>query len=796
MKPSPQLGCRLPLRSLRGAAVLVLVSALLAAAAEAPVIREIEIRTSPGLTEERVRARMRVSVGDLYRPEIIDAEIGRLWKLGRLRDVRIDHQSLDNGVKLVVTVLEWPRIVAVSWRGDLGVSHGKLAEKIATRQGDYASGYLLDVDRRAIEDALKQDGFPYASVRQTLIDEETGLRVIYEVDAGPRVRVEAMAFEGNRAFTTGRLRKLLMTRPTGGLMDNVYDPVVFQADIESIAAFYRSEGWLDVTVGHRLDYDETRQHLFPTVRIREGRRYCIERVEIVFSGDRPIYKRARILAVMRSRPGGFVRQEDLDYDHRAVYDLYGKTGRIGTRVTVEPVYAAAGPRILLRFLINVGPIVYVERVDIRGNAITRDHVIRRDVTLLPGHAANSLELKETRRRLLNTGLFAGSREEPVEGAVRVRFVEGSAPDRTVVLVEVQEGPKGELSFGVNYNSTFGFSGLISITHNNFDFADLPKDARDFFRGDAFAGGGQNLSLKVTPGAAWQDYRLSWSNPSVHDSPWSLGLDAYIQEYRARDWDEKRRGLGATVGRALIPRVRGRVGASWERLEIDDVDADAPADALAAAGKYTRHALTVGATYERRDNRFFPSKGHVVKGNIALVGTGLGGDIDVVRESIEGHWYLTVWEPRRWGKHVLHVGGEVSAVQATKGGDVPIFERYNAGGHGTVRGFDFRGIGPVDGTTGDHIGGEVRAVANVEYEVPIYRHVFRGVAFFDIGKVGRKMSDLNCTDPSAAVGFGIRIRVLGGARSVPFSFDFGFPVIKQDNDDTRVFSFNIGTGFEF
>ncbi len=797
MSPLPQSRSRASWRSLSGAVALVLAAALLAAAADAPVIRAIDIHTSGGLTRERVLAQMRVRVGDLYRPEIVSAEIGRLWRLGHLRDVRIDHEPLDNGVKLVVTVAGWPRIVAISWEGDFSGSHGDLAEMIVNRKGDYARGYLLDADRRAIEDALKHDGYPFASVRQRLIEAEGGLRVIYEVDAGPGVRVEAVAFDGNRAFTADRLRKLLITSPPGLFKEATsYNPVAFQADLDAVAALYRSEGWLDATVGHRLDYDETRQHLFPMVRIREGSRYRIENVEVVFSGDRPVHKRERILAVMHSVAGGHVRQEDLDRDRRAVYDLYGAVGRIGTRVALDPAYAATGSGVRLRVLVNVGPIVQIERVDIRGNTFTQDHVIRRDVTLIPGHVANSLELEKTRSKLLNTGLFAGDREAPMDAAVRVRFVEGSAPDRVVVLVEVQEGPKGELTFGVNYGSATGLSGMIGLTHNNFDFSDLPKSVGDFFRGDAFVGGGQTLSLRATPGTTQRNYVLDWSNPSVNDSPWSLGFGGHIREYVGRDWDEKRRGISGGVGRALASHLRGRVDASWERLEIDDVDAGAPADAMAAAGKYTRQAITVALMSEHRDNRFFPSEGYFVKGSVALVGTGLGGDIDVVQESLEGHWYATVWEPRNWGKHVLHIGGEISAVQATKGGDVPIFERYNAGGHGTVRGFDFRGIGPVDATTGDHIGGEIRAVANVEYEVPIYSHIFRGVAFFDVGKVGKEMCDLDGTNLSAAVGVGIRIRVLGGAASVPISLELGFPVIKQDNDDTRTFSFNMGTGFEF
>jgi len=766
-------------------------------------IEDIEIHTGPGLDPVRVREHMTMRVGDLYRSRDLREEQRRLWSLGRVRDASIRAERFGKGVRLIVSVSTQPCVTAIEWRGRLGLRQKKLEDGLATKVGEPVSGPLLRADKQTVEARLSEEGYRFAVVTQEVQEEKDGVRVIYHIDAGPRVRVEAIRFEGNRAFTDDELLRLMMTSPGSLFSRGSYDPQVFRNDLETITQFYVAHGWLDAVVGHQLRYDETREHLYPVVRIREGERYQVEKVEITIQGDQHAFSEAEIRAVMQCREGAYFSQEEVDRDVAAIRDLYGRTGRIWTRVEATRRDAPEGPRCSLLFTIAEGREVTVQRVEIRGNRFTKDHVIRRDILLIPGRRADSRALEESRRRLLNTGLFRVEPPAPPSDAVRIRFEPVAESgrqnlleqDKADVLVEVVEGPKGSLELGGAISSTRGLSGLLAISHHNFDLFDWPRDLRDFLSGDAFAGGGQELTLRLTPGTRYDDYCLAWFDPAVADSSYSLGFKLFLQDFRSRTYDESRGGLSITVGRLLSPDLRLSLTPSWQRIDIRNVASDAAADFRSAEGTYNRSSLAINLDYDRTDSRFFPTRGYRLEGGLTLVGGFLGGDVDVVKERLEAQWYKTVWEPPKWGKHVLHLRTEVAAQQSTNG-KVPIFERYWLGSLGSVRGFDWRGIGPVDKATGDHIGGTYSLVTNAEYEIPLHGNVVRGVLFVDAGKLGWHFSDLVPNRLSVGAGFGLRVRILGGPKAPPISFDFGFPIVEQDTDVRRVFSFSIGTGFEF
>jgi outer membrane protein assembly factor BamA len=235
------------------------------------------------------------------------------------------------------------------------------------------------------------------------------------------------------------------------------------------------------------------------------------------------------------------------------------------------------------------------------------------------------------------------------------------------------------------------------------------------------------------------------------------------------------------------------------VKINHIDTLAP-DVLAVRGSSNVASVAIAAAYDGSDSAFFPTKGYRVRGELEVAADCLGSDYEFIKGLVSGKIYRTVAETRDGRKHLLTFGGRVGVINAIGSDDmVPLFERFYAGGQNTVRGFSYRGLGPEQ--MGTEVGGEFMLVGNVEYSFPVYQTVvggrqfemIRGVVFCDVGQIAYETSDIGDTTWRVSVGAGVRLRIpaLGG---VPIALDFGFPINKDDDDDTQVFSFSMSTDF--
>ncbi len=231
-----------------------------------------------------------------------------------------------------------------------------------------------------------------------------------------------------------------------------------------------------------------------------------------------------------------------------------------------------------------------------------------------------------------------------------------------------------------------------------------------------------------------------------------------------------------------------VTAKYENINISNAEVDAPQDAKDVEGAHNRLSTEISIEYEKRDSRFLPSKGHVLGASIE----GTTWDVKVAKLNLNASKYFTVLNPKGWGKHILSVRTSFGAAE-TYGDDIPIFERFFVGGSGSLRGFDFRGVGPVDPKTKDQIGGRYMALGGVEYSIPVARNIVRAHTFLDAGTTERKFGDLG--DIRLAWGVGLALR-FGMFQFIPIQFDFGFPIIEKAHDDTEIFTFVIGSAFGF
>ena len=770
--------------------------------AEGREIVRLDLDVPPGTDEGRVRDAIRFREGDLYSVEAARAAVAAIYALGDFTKVSVEPLIIQGGVRVVFHLKVRPRVHDVRYEGDLGDAEKALADLIQAKVGAAASPYNLKADREAIRAHYIDQGFLFADVRQETQDVEDGFDIVYHIEAGPKLTVEGIRFEGNADVPDEEILPAMMGVKAGGIFDRgKYDPALLRSDLLAVRELLRRKGYLDATVGHEVLFDESKERAYLVVRILEGPLYRIERMTI--QGAR-IRSTDEVLGVMKSREEGAYSQEQLDKDIETIRSLYGRIGYIKADVHIARSFSEKEPLVTLTLTVTEGGQYYVNKVIIRGNLVTQDHVIRRAVTILPGDLANTDHLEETKRRLKNTGYFSIKGGDAESEPVHVRFIDSAQPGKTDVLVEVVEGSMGEFSIGAGFSSTQGLIGNIKLTHRNFDATAVPTSWAQIMRGEAFAGDGQELSISLSPGTSVNDYRLNWMNPSVWDTPYSVGFELYLHDFNWADfYTEQHAGGSVTVGRRFFDDLNVGLTPRWEWVTVKDLDSTAPQDAVVADehGKYERRSLALNASYDRRNNLLLTSGGYRLGASVEMVGTAFGGQVNVLRETFDARHWWTICESSGWGeyflrgKQILSVGANGGIVGGTGSGGAPIFERFFLGGLGSMRAFDWRRVGPVDNVFHKQIGGDYMFLTNTEYEVPIIRDYFRFVMFVETGSLGSTGSEMG--NIRADAGGGIRLRLpVPGFERIPISLYLAGPIVSRTYDKLEIFSFQMGTGFEF
>ena len=331
-----------------------------------------------------------------------------------------------------------------------------------------------------------------------------------------------------------------------------------------------------------------------------------------------------------------------------------------------------------------------------------------------------------------------------------------------------------LRFGGGYGANIGAFGDISYTDRNFDIFDLPKSWTDFLEGNAFRGAGEILTLRFSPGFERTEILMSLTNPAVFDSPYSAGVSLFDYLRWFEEYQQQTVGSSVSVGREIMMDFFVRLSPAFEYIDIErrDSEESTSQDVLDAEGNYLKSSIVLSANISKTDNIYTPTKGF--EGDASIEYSGV--DVDLVKYKIHSVKYKPLFEVPKWGKHVIAYGGTFGIVQSTTTEDVPIFERFFAGGYGTLRGFDYRGVSPVDEKTGDQIGGDVLVLMNTEYLIPIYKDTVRAAVFIDSGKVDESVSDINFDNFRLSAGAGLRLSIPFLGQSM-ISIDYVITIIK-------------------
>ena len=769
----------------------VVVDALVTSAPVAAqgVVREIRVEGNRRVEPETVRSYLQISVGDAFDDGKIDRSLRALFATGLFYDVQIDR----DGSALVVHVKENPVVNQVAFEGNSEVDTDTLQTEVQLKPRSVFTRARAQADVQRILDVYRRQGRFAAAVEPKLIElEQNRVNVVFEITEGSATKVKGISFVGNYAFSDSQLRDIISTTQQSWLDflkgTSIYDPDRLNLDRELLRQYYLKNGYADARVtAANAELDRDGSGFYITFAIEEGELYRFGevRIESSLASVNPDSLRGELL----TDPGDLYNGADIDKTVEKLTLAIAEQGYAFARVRPRAQPDIATRTIGLVYVVDEGPRVYIERINVVGNTRTKDFVIRREFRLAEGDAYNPLLVDRAKKRLQALGLFKSA---------DVKRRPGSAPDRVILDVEVVEQSTGELSFGAGYSTSEGVIGDITIAERNL------------------FGNGQYLRLKLAGSVERLQVDIGFTEPRFLDMNLSAGIDLFHKEIDQTDtsgFSSRKTGASPRLGFPLSENLWMQTSYTFSRDEIFDVDPFASFAIREACGwdgvrctasEYYTSAIGTSLTYDARNHPRNPTRGFYLQGTTDFAG--VGGDVQYVRVGAEARGYYPITEKLTFVGRVI--GGHITGW----GGDDPrLIDLFFKGGE-TIRGFDRAGFGPRDLNTGDALGGSTywAATAEVRFPIPLVPDDLgiSGAVFADAGSLfgageGAKNAPQLCKPfnvknvclaDDETVRSSVGLSLLWNSPLGPLRLDYAHVLTKEFYDEEQAIRFGASTKF--
>ena len=735
-----------------------------AATAQESMIESVLVEGNERIEAETVRSYMEIGPGDQYDSDAVNDSLKSLFDTGLFADVAIRRE----GNALVVRVVENPIINRVAFEGNDEIEDSELEAEIQLQPRVVYTRPRVQSDLQRLTEIYRRSGRFAVTIEPKVIQlPQNRVDLVFEIDEGPVTEVEVINFVGNTRFSDSALRDEIQTVENAwyrfATSADTYDPDRLTFDRELLRRFYLANGYIDFRVISAVaELMPDRSGFIVTFSLEEGERYRVSSIDI--QSELRDLAPDDLFPVVEIEEGDWYDADEVEDTLLALTEAVGSRGYafVDVRPLIEPNREAR--TVEVGFEVGEGPRVYVERIEIVGNVRTLDEVIRREFRLAEGDAYNTALIRRSRQRVMNLGFFS---------QVDIDTSEGSAPDRTVLTVEVSEVPTGELSFGAGVSSAEGVLGDISIRERNL------------------LGKGQELRLGLTVSESRQEIDLSFTEPYFLDRDVAAGFDIFQRTVDLQDqssFDRESVGVVTRAGYPLAERLRHTVSYTLRNDEVSDVSPSTSRFIRDQEGETTTSAIAHSLEYDLRDSRIDPTDGYFLRFGQEFAG--VGGDASFLKHTLTyGHFYSVA---DGWVLSALARAGHIVGIDD----DVRIVDRFFLGGR-RLRGFEPSGVGPRDAETGDALGGNRFYSLTGELGFPLGlpdEINLRGAIFTDIGtlatidETGPEL--LDDSSPRLSIGAGINFRSPLG----PIRLDFARAVIKEDYDRTESFRFSFGTRF--
>jgi outer membrane protein insertion porin family len=772
----------------------------------------------------------------------VQAGLEALRASGRFSNVSVSR----SGGHVVVRVAQGTQINRVAFEGNSKLKTENLEPEIRTKSHGSFSPQIADQDVARIQEIYKRAGRAAAKVSYRTVSLPNGrMDVVFTIEEGDKTGVKEIRFIGNDVYSTSRLVGLMETTEMNFLSfiktSDVYDPDRVAADLELVRRFYLKNGYADFrVVNSEAVFDASQGGYILQITVSEGPQYRVSGVDI--ESHLPDIDPETLRPLLRVSPGDVYNGDAVEKTVDVLTREIARKGYAFTQARPRGQRSPADRTVAIKFVLDEGPRVYVERINIRGNNKTREYVIRREFDIGEGDAYNRVLVERAERHLNGLGYFK---------KVKITNEPGSSSDRVVVNVDVEEQPTGSFNVSGGYSTVEGFLGEVSVSDSNF------------------MGRGEAVRLSVNEGQYSRGVNFSFTEPYFLDQRMSAGFDLFAKKSDAWNYNYySTTSYGGTIrfGVPITEELTFQPHYSIYQTTIsipNDTQkpyndcqqpipfytpgygywlAPTPASLnpiyncmsngeASLAIKQSQGAITTSLggytlSYSDIDNPRNPRNG--LSATLTNDFAGLGGDARYVRATGEARYFYEL----PFLNDIIGIGRLQGGFLTPLGGyELRVFDNFNLG-PSLVRGFAPGGIGPRDisnwtSTVGNSVGGTKYVGGTVEVQFPIWglpKDIgLRGALFTDAGSlwdyrgptnfskylVG--VANLPCVYPYTAPSYGqgsclllsgqeFRIRASVGAGLLwqsplgPIRFDYAIAVSKGPYDITQRFRFTGGTSF--
>ncbi|MDD5523717.1 MAG: outer membrane protein assembly factor BamA [Smithella sp.] len=685
-------------------------------------IARIEIKGNRKIDASAIIAPIKSKAGSNFSEADVASDIKTIFKMGFFLDVTAESASTSEGKVITFVVQEKGLISEIRINGNKALSKDDIQEVLTIKTRQNLNQEKIKEDVEKIKTLYDSKGYYNAEIKDTVErDGEKDFRVILDIKENDRLYVKSITFEGNEAYSSKELKNMMSTSEAG-LFRFITDSGLLKRDqlkqdIGKLTTYYFNNGFINAQIGEpEITIDK--KGIYIKIKVKEGKRFKIDKVEI--SGDLLENPKEELLRSLKVKKGDNYNREaimkDIDFLTQSCNDEGYANADINPKINTRENEQLAD----VDYQIIKGDLVFINHINISGNNITRDKVIRRQLDIVEGDLYSSSKLRTSYSNLNRLRYF----EE-------VDFQTEKGPDKKKmdVNIRVKEKGTGMVMVGAGYSAADQAVVMAQITQQNF------------------MGYGQILSLKASLGSTTNNIDLSFTEPWLFDIPLWCKADIwkYKKEYDSYTLDT--RGAGLTLGYPLFGKIVGYLGYKLTADDIDDVLPTAPYQIILQEGQTITSAVTLSLIRDTTNDYIFPSKGTKTSVSVTQAGGILQGDTSYTQYGASEFMYFPF--PL---DIVLGLKGRIGYIQGHDGIEIPIFDRYVLGGINSLRGFRY--IGPTYAGTSDVIGGNTMLVFNAEIVFPFIKDAgMKGVIFYDAGNSWNDEYDIG--DLRQSVGLGLR-----------------------------------------
>ena len=756
----------------------------------ASVVNEVRVQGNLRVEEDAIRLSIQAQKGGPFDQDVVDRDVKAIYRMGFFDDVSADFSA--EGI-LTYTVKERPYVKDVEILGNDKVSTEDIEAALGIRQRTALDAGRLQEGLQRVLRLYSEAGHVNTRVDYILTPAENNqTTVTLTIVEGKTLLIRKITFEGNQAFSDDELKDNMNTTEAWIIPFTSHgrlDPDVLTNDTALLSSLYYDHGFVD----HKIDEPIilTRgEGLEVVIRIQEGQRY---RVGVVRVGGDLGSTPGRLLDDVTLTSGQVFRRSRLLNDVTALQQRYADRGYAFAEVSPDTRFDPADRLVNVTYMIKRGPPVFFDQVKVAGNVKTRDKVIRRELEVAEKGRFSSAKIRESRNALLRTGFFKD---------VTVSTEKSEKKDEVDLLVKVEEAPTGTFSVGAGYSTASAFSFRTSLEERNL------------------FGTGRRVSANLVLSRTDQDIVFGLVEPRVLDSRADLGFDVFHTTAEFASWTNRRSGFATRVsaplryvrlpyvgrradvyraagldtepGFSILDHLHGGVGYTLFRSKVTDVEDDAPSSI--EAGKSLTSAITPRLSYDTRNHFFVPTEGTRSAMSVKLAG--LGGDNRFMRSDASLSWYYPIFKNFEWGENfAVMLGGRIGYGATWTDRELPLFERYFAGGINSVRGYEYRTLGPRECPRDDPdcddpeaIGGNKQLILKTELHFPILdQWGFRGSVFLDQGQAFGPSQNIRLEDLKRSLGLAMQWQSPIG----PVKLSWAFPLNADPSDHKEILGFAFG-----